>query len=50
MEALLLQGRNWKWIRKKDRTARIRSTCTVLDFIMVARDLQRQRKFSITGS
>lgn len=35
----LLQVR--KWIRK-DRTARLRSTCTHLDFIMVARDLQRQ--------
>lgn len=46
MWALLLQGR--KWIRRKDRTTRMRSTCTLLDFTMIARDLQRQRKFSIT--
>lgn len=45
--ALLLQCGKWKWIRKKERTIRIKITCTLLDF-MAACDLQRQRKYSIT--
>lgn len=45
--ALLLQGWKCQWIRRKVRTARIRSTCALLDFIMVARHLQGQRKFRI---
>lgn len=42
MGTLLLQGGKRKWIRRKKRTARIRSTCNLLCFITVARDLQRQ--------